>query len=126
MDGALPHLEYDCQTERMDRSLTHRERAVLDALLAVDFPGVQHLRHEADTAVVVRGCDCGCPSIDLSPQSRGGMAICVNAAADDGISGLFLFTIGGHLGGIEWVGASERDPTEFPDPATLTVSLAEA
>ena len=36
--------------------------------------------------------------------------------------GLFLFTVGNHLGGIEHVGVSENgDPSEFPDPGLLTV-----
>ena len=48
------------------RSLTGAERANLDALLAVDFPGVKALRAQAATALVSGGCDCGCPTIYLT------------------------------------------------------------
>ncbi|HZC52138.1 MAG TPA: hypothetical protein VE441_06535 [Mycobacterium sp.] len=109
----------------MNRPLTARERAVLDALLAVDFDGVEQLRREAKDAVVVGGCDCGCPSIDFYNQVGEGMDIRVNAGVDGTFDGLFLYTVGGHLGGIEWVGNSEEaDPDEFPDPERLTISPA--
>src|SRR5688572_13393530 len=47
------------------RPLTQRERAVLDALLTVDFPDVATLRHQATEVAVVGTCGCGCPSIDF-------------------------------------------------------------
>jgi hypothetical protein len=109
----------------VNRPLTDRERHVLDALLAVDFDGVEHLRQEARDAVVVRGCDCGCPSIDFYNQPGAGMHIRVNARLDGTLDGLFLYTVGSRLGGIEWVGNSEEDdPAEFPDPTDLIISPA--
>jgi hypothetical protein len=103
------------------RSLTRRERAVLDALLGVDFQGVAKLRREATEVVVVGMCDCGCPSVDFQRARGLGMTIRVNAAVSDSSDGLFLYTIedpqrGEVLGGIEWVGVGETDPDEFPAP----------
>ena len=108
----------------MVRSLTQRERAVLDALLAADFEGVEQLRSEAENAVVIGGCECGCPSIDFYDQPGAGMHVRVNAQVDGTPNGLFLYTVGGRLGGIEWVGTSDADPAEFPDPSTLVVAPA--
>jgi hypothetical protein len=108
------------------RSLTQRERAVLGALLAVDFQGVEILRLQAAEVVVVGTCGCGCPSIDFMHGRGLGMTIRVNASVPDSYDGLFLYTIddrqrGEVLGGIEWVGGGERDLDEFPSPDLLHV-----
>lgn len=98
-------------TARMSRPLTERERAVLDALLAPDFDGAEQLGHEARQAVVGGGCDCGCPSVGFYKQP--------------GADGLFLYTVGDHLGGIAWFGNAEKgDLIEFPDPTVLVISPA--
>jgi hypothetical protein len=115
----------------MTRELTARERAVLEALLAVDFPGVEELREQVAGAVVVDGCSCGCPSIDFSHATGDGIHIRVNAAfVDSPGDGMFLFTRGGVrgdvLGGIDWIGASGADdPDELPDPSRLVVTPAD-
>ena len=103
------------------RSLNRRERAVLDALLGVDFHGVQKLRREATEVVVVGMCGCGCPSVDFRSARGLGMTVRVNAAASDSSDGLFLYTLddpelGEVLGGIEWVGVGATNPDEFPAP----------
>ena len=109
----------------MNRPLTDREQAVLNALLTVDFDGVQGLRSEAEQATVVGGCGCGCPSVDFYNEPGQGMQVRVNAAIQGQFDELFLFTVAGRLGGIEWVGNSdEGDPPEFPDPATLLINPA--
>ena len=98
---------------------------MLDALLAVEFEGVEQLRNEATGAVVVGGCDCGCPSIDFHNEPGIGMHVRVNAQVDGTLDGLFLYTVGDRLGGIEWVGSSEHDdPVQLPDPAILIISPA--
>ncbi|HEY8727975.1 MAG TPA: hypothetical protein VIL94_00220, partial [Acidothermaceae bacterium] len=66
----------------MSRSLTGRERAVLDALLSVEFDDVERLRIEAKDVLVTRGCECGCPSIDFHNEPGSGMHIRVNAQVD--------------------------------------------
>lgn len=109
----------------VDRPLTGRERDVLEALLSVDFPGVERLRREVDTVRVVGVCGCGCPSVDFQRAVGVGMKIQVNAAVDGSDDGLFLFTVAGRLGGIEYVGVSgEPDPAELPEPALLRVWTA--
>ncbi|WP_024285637.1 hypothetical protein [Cellulomonas sp. KRMCY2] len=45
--------------------LTWWERAVLDALLALDFPDARVLRQQARSVVVTESCQCGCPTINL-------------------------------------------------------------
>jgi hypothetical protein len=111
--------------EVVRRQLTTRERAVLDALLSVEFNGVEDLRCQAKTAAVLGECDCGCASIDFHNESGVGMQVRVNAAIEGTYDGLFLYTVGGQLGGIEWVGVSDGgDPAEFPDPDVLTIRPA--
>lgn len=109
----------------MGRPLTGRERAVLDALLAVPFDGAESLREQARSVEVIGRCDCGCPSIDFHREPGVGMHIHVNAGVVGTYNGLFLFTVGTKLGGIEYVGNSdEEDPIELPDPARLTIEPA--
>jgi hypothetical protein len=48
------------------RSLRPEEADVLDLMLSVEFPGITALRAQARCVVVVGGCDCGCPTIDLA------------------------------------------------------------
>jgi hypothetical protein len=111
--------------EVVRRQLTTRERAVLDALLSVEFDGVEDLRRQAKTAVVVGECGCGCPSIDFHNERGVGMQVRVNAAIEGTHDGLFLYTDGDQLGGIEWVSASDGgDPAEFPHPDVLTIRPA--
>jgi hypothetical protein len=111
------------------RSLTQRERAVLEALLAVDFRDVETLRRQAAEVVVVSTCGCGCPSIDFQHGRGLGMAMRVNAGVRGSHDGLFLYTIedpqrGEVLGGIEWVGVEETDPDELPSPELLDIRPA--
>ena len=111
------------------RPLTRRERAVLEALLAVDFRDVELLRHQAAEVVVVGTCGCGCPSIDFQHGRGLGMGVRVNAGVRGSHDGLFLYTIedpqrGEVLGGIEWVGVEETDPDELPSPELLDIRPA--
>jgi len=111
------------------RPLTERERAVLEALLGVEFPGVEPLRRQAEAVVVVGTCGCGCPSIDFRHDRGRGMVIRVDAALPDSYDGLFLHTVddprqGEVLGGIEWVSVSDTDPAEFPPPELLDIRPA--
>jgi hypothetical protein len=110
------------------RELTVRERAVLAALLAVDFDGAPALRAQAAGARVVDGCGCGCPSIAFVSGPGFGMDPKVNGFPHQGHSSLFLYTIADadgtqRLGGIEWAGIDER-PRQFPAPETFTVEAA--
>jgi hypothetical protein len=109
------------------RPLTSRERAILDLLLAADFPAAEALREQAKAVEVIGICGCGCPSIDFVTGRGLGMSTRVNAVHNGSNDGLFLWTIeeeslGELLGGIEWVGVSDSDPEELPDPAEITVT----
>ena len=107
------------------RPMTERERAVLDRMLSVDFEGVAELRAQSASARVARTCACGCPSIDFEhPAAEHAIKVEVDATVDGTHDGLFLYTTQGWLGGIEWVGISERNPPELPDPSTLSVRAA--
>jgi hypothetical protein len=110
------------------RPLSPRERDVLAALLAVDFPSAPNLRQQAAEALVAGECGCGCPSIDFNPGGGLGMTVRVNAAVSGSYDGLFLYTFEhpDHelLGGIEWVSGSDADPAELPHPSTLTIDPA--
>lgn len=107
------------------RPLTRREREVLDALLGVEFEGVETLRREA--VAVVGVCGCGCPSVDF--QRGRGMTVRVNASVRATHDGLFLYTVedprrGEVLGGIEWESVGDTVPAEFPPPARLDIRPA--
>lgn len=52
------------------RPLTTVEHELLDALLAHDFEGVEALREQARQLVAIKGCSCGCGTIDLTPVGR--------------------------------------------------------
>lgn len=111
------------------RPLTLREQAVLEALLAVDFEGVENLRCQAANVVVVGECDCGCPTIDFRTEYGLGMSIRVNASIPISHDGLFLYTVedpeqGELLGGIEWASVEETNPDEFPAPELLDIQSA--
>ncbi|MEV4277629.1 hypothetical protein [Actinoplanes xinjiangensis] len=110
------------------RELTGRERAVLAALLAVDFDGAAALREQAAGTRVVAGCACGCPSIEFEAGRGFGMNPKVNGFPYEGHSTLLLYTIvdadgGERLGGIEWAGI-EQKPRELPSPETFAVEAA--
>ncbi|MEV6527852.1 hypothetical protein AB0M43_38620 [Longispora sp. NPDC051575] len=111
------------------RPLTQRERAVLEALLAIDLPRAETLRLQAADVIVVDRCGCGCPSIDFEHGCGLGMTIRANAAVRGSCNGLLLYTIedpqrGEVLGGIEWVGVDETDPDELPLPDLLEITAA--
>jgi hypothetical protein len=47
------------------RALTDEERAALEFLLSIDFPGSDAFRAQARTARADALCDCGCASVRL-------------------------------------------------------------
>jgi hypothetical protein len=108
----------------VDRPLTDRERAVLDALLAINVDGIERLRKQAAEVRVVGMCECGCPSIDFHKQPGVGMSILVNAGVRGTYDGLFLYALDGRLGGIEYVSNADAMPVELPAPSELEIEAA--
>ena len=106
------------------RPLTPAESAVLALLLRVEFPGVDALRVQACSAVVVGGCECGCPSIALevpgdAPMASGlssrlAPAEGVVSPQGEGVPGeILLFIDDGRLSYLEYV-YYDAASTEWP------------
>lgn len=102
------------------RPLSDVERHVLDLMLALDFPGAAELRVQAESAQVVRRCDCGCATIDLAVADDVPLAVVtsrtpVNADVDDLVGGgLIVFVDEGRLSCLEIYAAEDPVPREFP------------
>lgn len=99
------------------------EQALLDALLAHSFPGVEALRLQAKHVEAKSGCECGCGSIDLVvtddnvPRSTAISPVAeaeVFASNGSGIGGLLLFLDGGLLSSLEVY--SYDDPPSAAQP----------
>jgi hypothetical protein len=104
------------------RSLTERERVVMQAMLTVSFPGVEELRAQLPALLVSGRCRCGCPTIDFSqPVELSGLRHVVNATVRGTNDGLVLFTSEGFLCSLEYAGTSDEHPDEFPAPDQLDV-----
>lgn len=106
----------------MSRPLTPAERAVLDFLLAGDFPGAAELRAQLPTVRVSGGCRCGCPTIDLvvddaAPAAALNGRVAAEADAPDG--GIILFADEGRLSELEYWSTGDETPAEFPPPERI-------
>ena len=118
------------------RPLTSTERDVLDRLLAPDFPGVEELRIQAQTAVVIGTCPCGCPSYDVVVADDAPRGMVVNPIPSGGLSAeivnppdgvavmseVMLWARDGILGGTEIIAYGADTPTEWPDFTGWTFS----
>jgi hypothetical protein len=91
--------------------LSDDERALRDALLEHDFPGVRELREQAQDVTAKSGCECGCGTIDLVPSGTPvPRSDAANPVPDDGLvnspdgaeaGGLILFARDGMLQSLE-------------------------
>ena len=77
--------------------MTPREAAVLNALLAFDFPGVEELRAQVGSLEVRRDCPCGCGTLDLYPARHVLISSAVNPVE---VSGDILDADGTAMGGV--------------------------
>ena len=113
------------------RPLTKAESASLGFMLSGDFPGVEQLREQAETALVMRRCVCGCPSIDIAvdrantpPARHARPGVAAEARSrDERYTHLLLWVDGGYLDGLElsWLERpDEFPPTELFDPPERT------
>jgi hypothetical protein len=104
------------------RPLTGNERALLDALLRHEFPGVNELRVQARQTSASPGCTCGCGTLDLhvpdtAPRSSASSPVPVEGtvvgADGEPIGGLLLFVEDGRLSSLE-VYSLVDDPLPMP------------
>jgi hypothetical protein len=118
------------------RPLAVGERAVLMSLLGFDFPGVESLRRQAQSAEVVGRCDCGCPSIELkvaedAPVITGltsrlaPVEASVIATGEDPSGGILLFVEEGRLSYLEYYCDYDGPPKTWPSLDRLAVSVRE-
>ncbi|HEY0687440.1 MAG TPA: hypothetical protein VGD71_00230 [Kribbella sp.] len=118
-----------CMASEAARSPGTEERAVLDLLLALDFPEVSALRHQADKAEVVGRCDCGCPSIHISvpgvvpsaalPDGVVPAELRVTPMGDEPESDVILFVRNGRLDYLEYVFYTDDPPRAWPTVSRL-------
>jgi hypothetical protein len=96
--------------------MTTIERAVLDAMLSDDVPGVRAIRSRLDRLEVSGVCGCGCPSIHFAGEGREkGIQIASEATVTDSMDSVLLFTTAtGELDSLEYVWLSEKPPAKFP------------
>jgi hypothetical protein len=101
------------------RPLTSNERALLDALLSAEFPGVGALREQARDLLARRGCECGCGTLELLPQGNPSRSEATSPAPSEGrvrdalgteVGGLLLFVRHGLLDSLEIYSWDERLP----------------
>ena len=118
------------------RLLSERERSIIDALLALDFPGAAELRAQVARAEVIGGWPdrwpYGCPAIDLwvpedvapSPDWMGGFT-CVPAEAlvEHTLQQVFLFVRDGRLCSLETPWIDGDTPSEWPSVDRLEVFI---
>jgi hypothetical protein len=106
------------------RRLSQGERALLDDLLAHDFAGVEPLREQARNVLATRGCECGCGTINLTPQDQDAPRSTSSSPAEaegrvlgadgEAIGGLLLFLKDGLLSSLEVY--SYDEPLPLPEP----------
>jgi hypothetical protein len=108
--------------------MSEDERALLTALLAHDFPGVEELREQALHVTAKKGCECGCGTIEFvadgTPVPR---SVATNPVPVDGLvatadgdeaGGLILFVTDGMLKSLEIY--SHTEPLPLPGLEQVT------
>jgi len=110
------------------REVSEAEVAVLDALLAQEFDGVDPLRAQATSVLARRGCECGCGTIKLVPQnpdaprSSAQSPVPVEATvlddAGEPVGGVLLFVQDGLLSSLE-VYSFKDERMQMPEPIRL-------
>lgn len=113
------------------RPLSADEEAVLTRLLTPDFPGVEALRGQRVGLRVVGRCNCGCPSVELTPRPGSPASdqvgrlspveLAVAPLGDEPPGNIILFVDDGKLSYMEYVHYSDRPPEAWPSPQRLSV-----
>jgi hypothetical protein len=109
------------------RSLTARERDILDLLLSADFPGARELREQAlsvsaerDGMIIDLIVSSGRPRATV--LSRTPVQAVVDGDGYDG--GLLLFVDDGQLSALEYWWVTEERPDVFPPPSAVGRPIA--
>jgi hypothetical protein len=117
------------------RPLNEAERRILDALLAVDFPGVAEIRAQMPHTMVVGRCDCGCPTVSLTvPNDIPASAVHtpirlapaegrVTPIANEPPGDIILFVDNGRMSSLEYVSYVDPAPSEWPPLDRVTVVI---
>jgi hypothetical protein len=107
------------------RPLTVDEHDLIEAMLGAVRSGVSRYIGQLESAVVVGGCGCGCPSVNLivgAADAEGAPSpiLLADAESPEGVPvGLILWARGGCLSGLEvhpWDGS---EVIRLPDAETL-------
>jgi hypothetical protein len=104
------------------RPLRDEEKALLDFLLSVEFPGSKELRAQAQHVEVVGECECGCGTIDLhvrphSVRAKTEKHIPIEAYGE--ALDVLLFAENGFLGMLEIVYYADPPEKPYPRPDQL-------
>ena len=89
------------------RPLTANEHDLIEAMLGAVRSGVSRYIGQLETAEVVGGCGCGCPSIDFRiasavTEEAPSPVLVADAESPEGVPvGVILWTRGGCLSGLE-------------------------
>lgn len=115
------------------RPLNPGERAVVELILAHDFPGAAELRAQVDLVQVVAKWGADSASVDLrvlegasrSPQGTG--VIPVDATVVDKSGSLFgeilIWTTDGYLSAIEYAWYGDEPPSTLPNIAMISTEM---
>ena len=110
------------------RELRVDERAVLEKLLSVDFPGVEELRLQIPHTRVRDECGCGCPSVvftvdkTAAPPAAVETNIPVEGFARPWIH-IMLFVWEGFLDELEVMGSRGKFPKRLPDAESIELYI---
>jgi len=117
----------DNPTIFVERPLTEKERLITIWLLQHGNPEALTFLSDVERATVVRGCPCGCPSIDFAIagvlSKDGGIKVLSDyywINDDDHTNGIFVYSISGQLAGLEVYSCDgECSMVGIPDPIDL-------
>ena len=120
-------------TTQAPRPLRPPERSVLNLILSAEFPGVEALRVQAATAIAVRECSCGCPSVELEVADTAPAAVGlsgrvlpfegrVEQPGDELHDDIIVFTDDGKLSYLEYVWHGDEPPAAWPPLADITIA----
>lgn len=114
------------------RPPTSAERAVVERILQLDFPGAAELRHQLDRVRVVALWGSDSPSVDLrvtgdAPRSTvpdGVVPVTCTAIGEAGelVGEIILWTEAGMLSSLEHAWYGDEPPTSLPEVDRIVLS----